>query len=381
MRRIVRPWRLVALVLVIASLVLALLARATIAAQADAAVVLATVIETPVVTWSVERLTDEPAVADDVVAGAPTTLVRPSGTGPWPAVVFLNGATALGRDHPRVRAVARGLGRAGYLVLVPDLPGLREGEITTRTLAAAVRVVEAAASRSDAEGGSVGVLGVSVGGALALLTAEDPKLAARVAVVAAIAPYTDLAEVFRLATTGFYEEDGRLVRYETESFLALVAARSLVAALPPGRDRASLQAELRRIEDDEGDPLARLRSLARAGLGPAARTALALLLNRDPSRFEALYAALPPGVRAAHRRLSPLAGAARLQARVELASAPHDKYFPVAESRALARAAPDAHVTVTRSLAHAIPEPSPRDIADVFRFDGFAVRVLRHAAG
>jgi hypothetical protein len=66
---------------------------------------------------------------------------------------------------------------------------------------------------------------------------------------------------------------------------------------------------------------------------------------------------------------------------VELASAPHDKYFPPAESRALVAKAPDARLTVTSTLSHAIPEPSIADLAALFRFDGFVVRFLRRARG
>ena len=340
------PWRFLALVYVVVVVVGAFVYRSTVAAQADGVVVLSTVLETPGVTSAVERLTDEPRVEETEMAGMPTTLVRPAGAGPWPTVVFMNGATRLGREHPRVRALARGLGRAGYFVVVPDLPGLRESEITTRTLDAALAAARAAAARSDARDGRIALLGVSVGASLALLAAEDPSLGRRVSVVGGIAPYADLRNMLRLATTGYYRDGGRLVRYRTDRFLVRVATRSLAAALPPGVGR---------------DALGRL------------------LANRDPRRFDALYNALPAEIRAEHARLSPLARADRLRARVELASSPRDKYFPLAESRALAARAPDARVTVTTTLDHAIPEPG--DIPDLIRFDAFAVRVLERAAG
>ena len=68
-----------------------------------------------------------------------------------------------------------------------------------------------------------------------------------------------------------------------------------------------------------------------------------------------------------------------LRAPVEIASAPHDKYFPLGETRALARAATHARVrlTVTSTLHHAVPSLSLSDVADLFRFDGWAVRSLR----
>ena len=372
----------VAAAVLVAGLIAALVYAAWIRAQTRAVVALSVVLEPPVLRWTVERATDEPRADEIRVSGIPATLVRPGGRGPWPALVFVNGATPKGRKHPRVQALADGLARAGYVVLVPDFPGVRTGEITTRTRAATVEVVRAFTERPESRDGRVGLLGVSVGGALALLAAQDRALAGRVSVVAAIAPYTDLVDVLRLATTGFYEQDGRIVRYDALSFLSLVAARSLVASLPGRGDRRSLLAELPEIdevEEDEPDPLARLRVRSTRGLSPGARAVVALLRNRDPRRFEELYAALPPTLRTGHRELSPIVAADRLATRVEIASAPHDKYFPVAESRELAADAPDVRVTVTSTLAHAIPEPSPRAITDFFRLDAFVVRSL-HAA-
>jgi pimeloyl-ACP methyl ester carboxylesterase len=339
------PWRLVALISLVVGVVAALVYRSTIAAQAEAVVVLSTILETPGLTWTVERLTDEPSVEETSVAGLPTTLVRPRGAGPWPTVVFVNGATRLGRDHPRVQALARGLGRAGYLVVVPDLPGLRESEVTTRTLDGALAVARATADRRDVRDGRIALVGVSVGAALALLVAEDPSLARRTSVVGGIAPYADLRNMLRLATTGHYSERGTLVRYPTDRFLVRVATRSLMAEAPTA----------------------------------AAKDAVARLLsNRDSGRFETLYAALPPEIHTDHVRLSPLVRADRLRAPVELASAPRDRYFPLAESRALAARAPAARLTVTTTLDHAIPEPG--DIPDLVRFDAFVVRVLERAA-
>ena len=341
-------------------------------------VVLATTIEAPVLTWAVKALTDEPVVTELAVAGAPTTLARPADSPPWPGVVFLNGATRRGRRHPDVQDLARGLARAGFLVLVPDLPGLRLGEITDRTVGGAVEVTRAAAARGDVDNGRVSLVGVSVGATLALLAAERPAARNRVSLVAGFAPYTDLRKVIRLATTGTYGLDGRQIRYESDPYLRLAIARSLVAGLGGTGARRNLLADLERVDDDTHSPLATMRRPR--PLDRETRAVVRLLLNRNPRRFERLYAALPTGVRTSVRRLSPLVMAERLRVPVELASAPEDEYFPPAESRALAVRAPDVRVTVTRTLDHAVPEPSFRDLADLLRFDGFVVRVLRRAA-
>jgi pimeloyl-ACP methyl ester carboxylesterase len=382
-RRLVRPLRLIALAYLAVGLLAAVLFRSTIAAQAEAVVVLSAVLDTPVVTWVVEHMTDEPRVEDAPVAGVPATVVRPGGSGPWPVLVFVNGVTPRGRHHPDVQALARGLARAGYLVVVPDPPGLAQGEITVRTLDATAAVVQEATRLRGARA-RVALLGVSAGGSLALVAAAEPAFASRVSVVAAIAPYADLPDMFRLATIGSYADGGHLVPYDSASYLTLVAARSLVAALPPGRERDELLAALpatREVDEEPPDPLAGLRALERHTLSPDARAVLALLLNREPGRFDELYAALPPRMRAANERLSPSTVAARAPAPIELASAPEDKYFPLAHSHELAGLAPEARVTVTATLEHAVPDASLDGALDLLRFDAFAVRVLERAGG
>ena len=117
-------------VIAITAVVLGLWSRA----QLKAIVVLAITERTPVIAALVRTVTDQPRSVETVVAGQPTSIFRPgSGHEPWPAIVFVNGATRAGRLHPKVRRLAQGLARAGFLVAVPDLPGLRLGEITPAT--------------------------------------------------------------------------------------------------------------------------------------------------------------------------------------------------------------------------------------------------------
>jgi hypothetical protein len=172
-----------------------------------------------------------------------------------------------------VRRLAHGLARAGFLVAVPDLPGLRLGEITPATTHALVRVALAVAGRGR----------VSI---------PAPRAAA-------------------------------------ESF----APHTLVALLP----------------------------------------------NRHPRRFAVLYSRLPRRVRVEVSALSPLRRVTRIAVPVELASAPHDKYFPPEESRSLARRSPHMRVTITSTLAHAVPRPSLHDVGALLAFDEFVVRFLRDA--
>jgi pimeloyl-ACP methyl ester carboxylesterase len=373
MRRKLRLAAAVLVVLLGALAIVAIIERDWTSAQLRAIAILSITEDVPVLAWTARVVTAEPRVEETTVSGAPSTVVRPDGGGPWPAIVFVNGATRRGRHHPKVQRLARGLARTGFLVVVPDLPGLRLGEITPATTAATIRVARATADSPDARARRVGFYGVSVGATLALLAAESRALAGRVTVVGGEAPLVDLRRIIRLTTTGLYDGE----RYETDPYASLAIARSLAAGLPRGRPRSRLLADLESVDDDDPAPLARLRPAEYRG---TAATLMRLLKNRSPRRFGGLYARLPTRQRAAIRALSPFSGADRLRMPVELVTAPHDKYFPPAESHALARAAPNVRVTTTSTLEHAVPKISLGDIGDLGRFDGFMIRYLRLAS-
>jgi hypothetical protein len=188
-----------------------------------------------------------------------------------------------------------------------------------------------------------------------------------------------LSNLLRLATTGYFREGSLLLPYETEGFLAVAAARSFAAAAALGAAGTRLRALADSLDEEAPDPLAPLRGLPPPP-DPGAAAALALLQNRDPRRFDELYAALPEEARAQIERLSPITHAGSLLAPVELASAPDDPYVPPAEPRALARAVPDGRLALTSALAHAVPEPSLGDVDDLLRFNGWVVRSLEAAS-
>jgi pimeloyl-ACP methyl ester carboxylesterase len=360
------------------ALMLAVLAVAKwswIDAQARAVVVLSPVLEAPVLTPVVEAATGKPRFEDTYVAGNPALVAKPTGEGPWPAIFFVNGVVTEGRELPEVQRLAEGLARAGYLVVVPDLPGLRRGEIRPQTVHEAVEVARAVAERPDARDGGISLFGVSTGASLALLAAGDDEVAKRISVVAGVAPFTDVRTVLSTATTGHYRaSSGEMVPYEADPFLAGAITQSLVSTLPPSKDRDVLLDELEEVDRLRPEFLADLR-----GMGAEASSVADLLENTDPDRFDDLYMGLPDEVRAKMEQLSPLAGDRRLEVPVELISGPQDKYFPVSESRAVVRIAPHARVTVSGALDHVDLSTSARDLPALLLIDGFMVRSLREA--
>jgi pimeloyl-ACP methyl ester carboxylesterase len=347
-------------------------------AQSRAVVVISSVLDTPVLTPAVRATSGDPRLSDARVAGYPALVAKPAGEGPWPAVFVVNGTVPEGRKLPAVQHLAEGFARAGYLAVVPDLPGLTEDRITPRSVDAATEAARKISARPDAENGEVAVVGVSTGATLALLTAEDPGLDGKISLVAGVAPFSNIRTVLSVATTAHYRRpDGRLVRYEATPFLSYVVARSLVAALPQGEDRRTLSAEVSSVGRENPDPLHDLRRRPTDDLGPQAKSVVRLLANQNPERFDDLYAALPDGVGRDLEVLSPLAGKEKINTPVELATGPHDAYFPPSESYNLQRIAPRRTVTVTPTLDHAELHVTWRHIPAFLAFDGFVVRALR----
>ncbi|MGH3114384.1 MAG: hypothetical protein ACRDOP_13065, partial [Gaiellaceae bacterium] len=87
-------------------------------------VLIVSVLDLPVLRSFVRACTRAPVVETVETSGGPLEIVRPAGSGPWPTWVFMNGAHPERRREPVVRRLTEGLARAGYLVVVPDPPGL-----------------------------------------------------------------------------------------------------------------------------------------------------------------------------------------------------------------------------------------------------------------
>ena len=341
------------------------------------AVLLGVVLSPPALGPAVRRLTGEPRVEQWEADGVPVEVVRPRGSGPWPTWLFVNGAHPERRTEPVVQRLSRGLARAGYLVLVPDVPGLGEGTITARTLDATAAVTAAAMRRRDVEDGRIALIGASTGAALALLTAARDDLADHISVVAAVAPFADLERMICLATTRGYAENGGFTRYEVTALQRRVVARSLVAAIAEETERTRLVAALDHADADGSDPVEALPESDE--LSPQGRAIVRLLRNDDPELFASLFQALPDDLHTLLASLSPLAVAPGVRAPVEIVVPPADVYFPLGEARALAAALPRAHLTVTGSLDHTRPDLSLGQVRDLVGFGRFVVRGLAAA--
>ena len=331
----------------------------------------------PLAGWALRAAGREPHVEETTLAGCPATLARPARAGgPWPAVALFPGVTRLGRFHPALQRLARGLAAAGQLAAIVEPAGLSAGMLTLSLVAEARAAVLELAGRSDVLDGRVGLVGVSAGGTTALLCAEEPELAGRISALAVLAPCCDIEQAIRVVTTGFVRKGAEMRPFESGDLFRLVIARSLAACLPAGHGRDALVAHLLALPDYGPDPLEAVRSWPAHELEPTARAVHAVLANTDPGRFDGLYAALAAEQRDALHALSAAQRASGITVPVEIVIAKEDKYIPRVDADAFVARCPRARLTVLASLSHAVPALSLRAAPDLARLDAVLVRFL-----
>ncbi|HYD08232.1 MAG TPA: hypothetical protein VEC60_21030 [Reyranella sp.] len=255
------------------------------------------------------------------------------------AMVLVPGAAVLGRDEPRLQALARSFARSGFMVLVPELPEVRR----------------LALSKADAD---------RVASALRQLRQWQPTLPIGVAAVSyAVAPAVIAAletdPAFIVGIGGYHDSEAAIRFVTTGTFRPLGDARQF--QMPPnayGR-WAVLLANAGRLDDPNDarlletiattrwrNPGADIGELA-AGLGRDGKAVLALVENRDPDVVTWLISELPEKVKREIDALSlALYDLGKLHGHLILVHGRGDPLVPYSESQALAAAASKARVSL-----------------------------------
>jgi len=241
-----------------------------------------------------------------------------------PGIVIVVGAAPLGRHDPQVVQLARALVRAGRAVLVPDL-ALRASALSSADLQRIAAAFDALAALPRVDPGRIGLLGVSWGGALAVVAASTAPLAAKVAFVATFGAFYDLADLAGAVVTGASVYHGQVVRWHTVPEARALVRSALLSRLTPGQASA-VQAAL-------ADP----RALPT--LPPAERAVVELLTNQDPARVALLAAGLPPSIQRVRQAFSPAFHLQGLRAPLLALHSTDDPAAPWTESALLVVAA------------------------------------------
>jgi hypothetical protein len=228
---------------------------------------------------------------------------RPGWGDRHPAIMMVNGATPTGNDNAATRGFGVSLARAGYLVMLPEFPFLKEGRLDPD----APRIVDAAFAHlralSETSDRPVGAFGASVGAGLML---------------AGAGAFPALQRADHLSVLGGY--------FDLDTYVAAVATRSL-----PSGDAWEPSDEAKQrippaVEDAMPDDVdrARIRGVFTATAYRSALDGLATLSPRGRDVFD---------------KLSPSTAWASIAPPVFWIHDPADNYEPLTEAYA-AQAAP-----------------------------------------
>jgi pimeloyl-ACP methyl ester carboxylesterase len=108
-------------------------------------------------------------------------------------VLMVYGFTIAGEKEARLVRFAQSFAAAGFQVIVPILPGIKSINLETGDLDIIKDVMAALQNESDR---SIGIVGFSVGGGLALVAATDPVFHGFVDPVILFGPYYSLPELW-----------------------------------------------------------------------------------------------------------------------------------------------------------------------------------------
>lgn len=306
----------------------------------------------------------DPAAKSEVVEerllvdGIPARIYRPASAADAPGVVLVHGVHHLGIDEPRLQRFARAVSGAGVVVLTPEVAELSDYRVAPRSIDTVGRSLEVLSARVGRS--KVGLMGMSFGGGISLLTAADARFRDRVAFVVAVGAHGDLARV-----SHFFAEDPHAHEYG-----ATVLVYTHVEDFFPPSDvpiaREALRLWLHEARDDA-------RRAARE-LSPPSREKVEKLFAADLASLRPELALEIERLRDAMSEVSPTGRLGGIRANVYLLHGEGDNVIPASETTHLAADVPPAHlraVLVTPAIQHVeLKGPTAMDKWDLVHFMG-----------
>lgn len=173
------------------------------------------------------------------VNGTPTPArtYSPRGIGFAPGIVVVHGMHELGINEPRLVSFARSLAASGFFVMTPQLQEIANYRVEAQSAAVIGSAAQAFARHLEVP--SVGVLGISFSGGLALVAASDPQYSSSIAWVATVGAHYDLAHVLHFFATGEAERpDGSFERLSPHEYGPLIVVLDRPQDFFPAQDAA-----------------------------------------------------------------------------------------------------------------------------------------------
>ena len=298
-------WRWIALGLAVAIVLLAVWSPSRVAFQTLA--LIPTLVEVgpnplglapapthEVITYTAPDGTELPA---DLWLPASASADRPVG-----AVILVSGINSQGRAHPALARIGAAMSRAGAGVMIPELPVFFQARVDADRGRSHRGLVRAARQQPQVDPDRIGIMGISVGGSLALIAAADPAIADQVHWVGAFGAYADAGEIMTSVASHQYRLDDQIIDWDPALLVRQVVFGLVTEQVTNGRDHGYLYGAYDDLNNRDVHPIpdAHLPLTSEAG-----RAAEAIILSRTLPEAEAALAAAPADLRAGPGRDQP----------------------------------------------------------------------------
>jgi dienelactone hydrolase len=265
-----------------------------------------------------------------------------------PAVMLVNGATEKGNDDPETRRLGEALARAGYMVMLPEFPFIKEGKLERDATSILDAAFARAVARPETQGMAVGAFGFSVGGGLLLAAASRPGALAGASYIGALGAYFDLDTYLASVLSLTQRRNGALEPWDADAEARLRLPVAAAETLADATDRDRITTELRATGG-------RLSGEPPSGLGTEGAALWRALAATDYEIARERLHLLPPSLREVFDSLSPRTMWSSLRPPVFWLHDVGDRFEPVSEAEtaaATARAGP-TRFQRTALLSHA----------------------------
>lgn len=281
---------------------------------------------------------------------------RPTGAGPYGAVIIFLGVAPAGRDDPRLVRLAEGLARAGVVVMIPESENLKQSRIMPQEVNGLVASFQYLQRQDFVAKERIGFAGFCIGASLAVVAAQDPRINEDVAFVNSFGGYFNALDYIRAIMTKTATYGGRDEPWQPSDQPVRVLSEHLINTVENSEDREILSRALLGKEDVPRQELDKL--------SPEGRTIYELLTTKARARVDQLLGQLPAKTQENLRLISPSNGINRLLAKTYIMHDREDQLVPYVESRKLADSlASRAHYTEFAFFQHVDPTQSVDPIA------------------
>jgi len=276
---------------------------------------------------------------------------------PLASIVLIPGVAEQGKDDSRLIAFATTLARSRFIVLVPDIPNLRNLKIRaedSRTIKDAFTYLISLPEFPTQGHAGIGAFSYAVGPAV--LAALDPQIREKVNFVLSVGGYYDVEQVITFFTTGYFQNDNEWQYLEPNEYGKWVFVLSNVERLSnPVDKKIFLKIAQRKINN----PNTSIDDLI-INLTTEANSILVLLQNQNHNHASNLITDMPKAIRADLDALNlSNKDLTKLRAKLILLHGTDDDIIPYTESIALAKAVAigQSEVFLIDGLAHVNVRP------------------------